>query len=95
MRCLAIGGAGFIGPHLVRRPSERGDEMIRVDQMAQGTGGRHPSAGWLLFYRPSVGQDLAIDATFWRWARQATPGCFSSSVAYPVRLQIVHLEDKK
>ena len=38
----------------------------------------------------AVAQDLAIDATFWRWAKEAKPGwigCFSSSAAYPVRLQ--------
>ena len=38
----------------------------------------------------AVAQDLAIDATFWRWAKETKPGwigCFSSSAAYPVRLQ--------
>ena len=38
----------------------------------------------------AVAQDLAIDAMFWRWAKEARPGwigCFSSSAAYPVRLQ--------
>jgi nucleoside-diphosphate-sugar epimerase len=38
----------------------------------------------------AVAEDLAIDAMFWRWAKQARPswiGCFSSSAAYPVRLQ--------
>ena len=38
----------------------------------------------------AVAQDLAIDAIFWRWAKEAKPswiGCFSSSAAYPVRLQ--------
>lgn len=38
----------------------------------------------------AVAQDLAIDATFWRWAKEAKPdwiGCYSSSAAYPVRLQ--------
>ena len=38
----------------------------------------------------AVAQDLAIDATFWRWAKEAKPGwigCFSSSAAYPIRLQ--------
>ena len=38
----------------------------------------------------SVAEDLAIDAMFWRWARTAQPGwigCYSSSAAYPVRLQ--------
>lgn len=38
----------------------------------------------------AVAQDLAIDASFWRWAKEAKPnwiGCFSSSAAYPVRLQ--------
>lgn len=37
-----------------------------------------------------VAQDLAIDASYWDWARQARPVksvCFSSSAAYPIRLQ--------
>ncbi len=38
----------------------------------------------------AVAEDLAIDSDYWRWARAARPGktvCFSSSAAYPVRLQ--------
>ena len=38
----------------------------------------------------AVADDLAIDAEYWRWARQARPqktACFSSSAAYPVKLQ--------
>lgn len=38
----------------------------------------------------AVAQDLAIDAMFWRWAKDARPGwigSYSSSAAYPVRLQ--------
>jgi nucleoside-diphosphate-sugar epimerase len=37
-----------------------------------------------------VAQDLSIDAAFWQWATTARPRktiCFSSSAAYPVRLQ--------
>ena len=37
-----------------------------------------------------VAQDLAIDAGYWDWAQHARPGrsvCFSSSAAYPIRLQ--------
>jgi GDP-L-fucose synthase len=38
----------------------------------------------------AVAADLSIDAAYWDWARDARPGktiCFSSSAAYPVRLQ--------
>jgi GDP-L-fucose synthase len=38
----------------------------------------------------AVAQDLAIDASFWRWAKETKPSwidCFSSSRAHPVRLQ--------
>lgn len=38
----------------------------------------------------AVAEDLAIDASYWRWAQTARPSktvCFSSSAAYPVRLQ--------
>jgi nucleoside-diphosphate-sugar epimerase len=38
----------------------------------------------------AVADDLSIDAEFWKWASIALPGhviCFSSSAAYPVRLQ--------
>lgn len=38
----------------------------------------------------AVAQDLAIDAMFWQWAQINRPAkiiCFSSSAAYPIRLQ--------
>ena len=38
----------------------------------------------------AVADDLAIDAAYWGWAREARPkrtACFSSSAAYPVKLQ--------
>lgn len=38
----------------------------------------------------AVADDLAIDATYWQWARRARPAktvCFSSSAAYPISLQ--------
>ncbi len=38
----------------------------------------------------AVAVDLSIDASFWRWAARTRPAktlCFSSSAAYPVRLQ--------
>ena len=37
-----------------------------------------------------VADDLAIDAAYWGWAREARPkktACFSSSAAYPIKLQ--------
>jgi nucleoside-diphosphate-sugar epimerase len=38
----------------------------------------------------AVADDLAIDACYWQWAKEARPrktACFSSSAAYPVDLQ--------
>jgi GDP-L-fucose synthase len=38
----------------------------------------------------AVADDLAIDAEYWGWAKETRPGktaCFSSSAAYPVKLQ--------
>lgn len=38
----------------------------------------------------AVAEDLAIDAAYWGWARQTKPkktACFSSSAAYPIKLQ--------
>jgi nucleoside-diphosphate-sugar epimerase len=38
----------------------------------------------------AVADDLAIDAAYWVWAKEARPkktACFSSSAAYPVKLQ--------
>lgn len=38
----------------------------------------------------AVAEDLSIDAAYWQWARTARPGktlCFSSSAAYPIKLQ--------
>jgi GDP-L-fucose synthase len=38
----------------------------------------------------AVADDLSIDSAFWKWATTSNPGhiiCFSSSAAYPVRLQ--------
>ena len=38
----------------------------------------------------AVAEDLAIDAGYWQWAKEAKPKksvCFSSSAAYPIKLQ--------
>jgi len=38
----------------------------------------------------AVADDLAIDAAYWGWAKEARPkktACFSSSAAYPIKLQ--------
>jgi GDP-L-fucose synthase len=45
----------------------------------------------MIEYNPlAVADDLAIDAAYWGWAKDARPkktACFSSSAAYPVKLQ--------
>ena len=38
----------------------------------------------------AVADDLSIDSEYWQWAKEANPGktiCFSSSAAYPIKLQ--------
>ncbi|MFP5231717.1 MAG: NAD-dependent epimerase/dehydratase family protein [Acidobacteriota bacterium] len=38
----------------------------------------------------AVAEDLSIDSAYWGWAKQCRPGktaCFSSSAAYPIKLQ--------
>jgi len=64
-------------------PREAFDE---VHHLAALVGGRE-----MIEHDPlAVAQDLAIDAMFWRWAKEARPpwiGSYSSSAAYPVRLQ--------
>ncbi len=38
----------------------------------------------------AVADDLSIDSEYWQWAKEAKPGktiCFSSSAAYPIKLQ--------
>jgi nucleoside-diphosphate-sugar epimerase len=57
--CLVLGGAGFVGRHLVRRLLERGDRVYVVDSIVPATGGINPDiSGWPLYnpwssqYRP-------------------------------------------
>ena len=61
-------------------------DFDEVFHLAAIVGGRE-----LIEHNPlAVAEDLAIDAMFWRWAQAHRPGkivCFSSSAAYPVRLQ--------
>jgi GDP-L-fucose synthase len=67
----------------VANPNEQFDQ---AHHLAALVGGRE-----VIEHDPlAVAQDLAIDAMFWRWAKEARPGwigCFSSSAAYPIRLQ--------
>jgi GDP-L-fucose synthase len=38
----------------------------------------------------AVAEDLSIDSEYWQWAKKTRPGktiCFSSSAAYPIKLQ--------
>lgn len=61
-------------------------DFDEVFHLAAIVGGRE-----MIEHNPlAVAEDLAIDAMFWRWAQQQMPAkivCFSSSAAYPVRLQ--------
>src|SRR5262249_59641458 len=40
MRVLVTGGAGFIGSHLTDALAARGDEVVVVDDLSAGRGGR-------------------------------------------------------
>ncbi len=57
-----------------------------VFHLAAIVGGRE-----MIEFNPlAVAEDLSIDAEFWNWAKEAKPGkviCFSSSAAYPIKLQ--------
>lgn len=48
-RILITGGAGFVGRHFTRALLERGDEVVCVDSVAEGTGGKHVDSGWPIF----------------------------------------------
>lgn len=54
--------------------------------LAAMVGGRE-----MIDYNPlAVAEDLSIDAEYWKWAKECMPAktiCFSSSAAYPIKLQ--------
>lgn len=64
----------------------RGEYFDYVFHLAAMVGGRE-----MIELNPlAVAEDLSIDAEFWNWAKEAKPGkviCFSSSAAYPIKLQ--------
>ena len=64
-------------------PNEEFDLVLHLAAMV---GGR-----LMIEYNPlAVADDLSIDAAYWQWAKTALPSktiCFSSSAAYPIRLQ--------
>jgi GDP-L-fucose synthase len=63
-----------------------GDDFDYTFHLAAMVGGR-----LMIENNPlAVADDLAIDAAYWQWAKAARPKktvCFSSSAAYPVKLQ--------
>jgi nucleoside-diphosphate-sugar epimerase len=64
-------------------PNEKFDLVLHLAAVVGGrlTIERNPLA---------VADDLSIDSAFWKWAAASNPGhiiCFSSSAAYPIRLQ--------
>lgn len=66
-----------------KHPTESYDLVLHLAAVVGGrlTIERNPLA---------VADDLSIDSDFWKWASHSNPGhviCFSSSAAYPVRLQ--------
>ncbi len=62
------------------------DDFDYAFHLAAMVGGR-----LMIEYNPlAVADDLSIDAAYWQWAKTAKPkktACFSSSAAYPIRLQ--------
>jgi GDP-L-fucose synthase len=82
--------AGKFSEHLMdarqwfeENPDQSFDLVIHL---AAVVGGRSTIEG----NQMAVAEDLAIDASFWKWAVRAKPGhivSFSSSAAYPVNLQ--------
>jgi GDP-L-fucose synthase len=69
-----------------RRPETDYDYVLHLAAMV---GGRQ-----MIENNPiAVADDLSIDAAYWQWATVATPKktiCFSSSAAYPIKLQGVN-----
>lgn len=66
-----------------QHPSEYFDQIFHLAALV---GGREVIENDPL----AVAEDLSIDSMFWRWAKKSRPmwiGCFSSSAAYPIRLQ--------
>ncbi|MEI6746378.1 MAG: NAD(P)-dependent oxidoreductase [Methylococcaceae bacterium] len=57
-----------------------------VFHLAAMVGGRE-----MIEFNPlAVAEDLSIDAEYWQWAKKTNPAktiCFSSSAAYPIKLQ--------
>lgn len=48
-RVLITGGAGFVGRHFTQSLLERGDDVVVVDSVVDGSGGIDVAAGWPLF----------------------------------------------
>jgi len=48
-RVLITGGAGFVGRHFAHALLERGDDVVVVDSVVDGSGGIDVEAGWPLF----------------------------------------------
>lgn len=48
-RMLITGGAGFVGRHFTRELLEQGHDVVVVDSVVDGTGGKRVEDGWPLF----------------------------------------------
>lgn len=48
-RMLVTGGAGFVGRHFTHELLERGHDVVVVDSVVEGTGGKRVEDGWPLF----------------------------------------------
>ena len=48
-RVLVTGGAGFVGRHFTHALLERGDDVVVVDSVVEGSGGIDVETGWPLF----------------------------------------------
>ena len=96
MRVLVTGGAGFIGHHLVRALSERGDDVVVLDDLSTGRADRLAAMdGRVEIVTGSILDAAALDRVVHGChviLHQAALPSVARSVADPVRSNAVNVE---
>ncbi|PPK97773.1 UDP-glucose 4-epimerase [Kineococcus xinjiangensis] len=81
MSVLVTGGAGYIGSHVVRLLQERGQDVVVVDDLSNGSASRTGGA-------PIVQVDLAVDAAPARLVEAMREHDVSSVIHFAARKQV-------
>ena len=96
MRVLVTGGAGFIGHHLVRALSERGDDVVVLDDLSTGRADRLAAMdGRAEIVMGSIHDPAALDRVLrgcHAILHEAALPSVARSVADPVRSNAVNVE---